>query len=117
MSNKGFNWKPIRHLGFGSETICPNRGILDLEVKLSALARRIGEVIQAFHLWTINQGSLIKVPVQIWQEEDSFFGTWVELGFPLGTGRVPSSWQCISYCGRVTPSKIHGGCLCCVSFT
>ena len=26
-ANEGFSWKPIRHLGFGSETICPSREI------------------------------------------------------------------------------------------
>ena len=35
-ASEGFNWKPILVLGFGSETICPSRGI--------------GEAIQGSHL-------------------------------------------------------------------
>lgn len=50
---EGFSWKRIRHLGFGSETTCPSRGILDSAVKLSALAGRIGESIQGSHLQTL----------------------------------------------------------------
>ena len=37
-ANEGFSWKPIRHLGFGNETICPSRGTSDSAVKLSAQA-------------------------------------------------------------------------------
>jgi hypothetical protein len=49
-----------------------------------------GIVIREF----INQGS-----------SSVLFGTWVELGFPLGAGRVPSSWQRISYYGRVEVAR------------
>jgi hypothetical protein len=48
MSNRGFQLKPIRHLGFGSETICPSRGISDSAVKLSAQAEELEKPFRVF---------------------------------------------------------------------
>ena len=48
VSKRGFQLKPIRHLGFGSETTCPSRGILVSAVKLSALAKRIWRIHSGF---------------------------------------------------------------------
>jgi hypothetical protein len=38
VSKRGFQLETHSALGFGSETICPSRGISDSAVKLSALA-------------------------------------------------------------------------------
>jgi hypothetical protein len=48
VSNQGFQLKPIQHLGFGSETICPSRGISDLAVKLFAQAEELEKPFRVF---------------------------------------------------------------------
>jgi hypothetical protein len=48
VSKRGFQLETHSTLGFGSETICPSRGISDSAVKLSALAVELEKPFRFF---------------------------------------------------------------------
>jgi len=98
VSKQGFQLEPIRHLGFGSETICPSRGTLDSAVKLSALAGKIGESIQGFHLQSLVlwfEDLLCGKHLNCRFEEEKTFLIWYVGGIERSpcVGRILQLWQ------------------------
>jgi len=91
-ANEGFSGKPIRHLGFGSETICPSLGISDSAVKLSALVEELEKPFRVLigSDWYCDSRKFIggELHLQTWERDHVRFLQCVSCGWTLGLQRV-----------------------------
>jgi hypothetical protein len=105
VSKRGFHLETHSALGFGSETICPSRGISDSVVKLSALAVELEKPFRVLicRYWHCDPRRFIEeeFSISVWKNRGRFLWHVWSVGRPFELGAFSSSLAVCFYWGRL----------------